>query len=372
MARSLARLLRLSRSEPPGNPRWTRGCAGVSSRTMHARFLVFATFASLSAILPAPAAEDLWKTDLPAAKTTAAEKKQDLLLNFTGSDWCPPCMALEKQVFSTDEFKKTSENFSLVKLDFPRKKEQSAEVRAANQKLAEAYGITGYPTIILTDAEGRPYAFTGYREGGAAGYIAHLEELRSRKSVRDKAFSEAEKLSGPEQAKALAAALRTLALPPATVNTFYADVLGKIKTADPDDGSGYLKEMAAAGRMKEIQEKLQEYGAAEKHADALALVEKNLAEGGFEKEDTAQLTLIRIVILAEMERFDDALKAIGELRGKSTGEELARLDNYKKQIESLRDERKNPQPEKSAARDHDHDGHDHDHSHEEGTEKSAE
>ena len=76
-------------------------------------------------VAPCFAAEG-WITDMDAAKKQAAEQKKDLMIEFTGSDWCPPCMQLRANVFSKPDFQKEAQkNFVLVELDYPRGKEQS-------------------------------------------------------------------------------------------------------------------------------------------------------------------------------------------------------------------------------------------------------
>jgi len=118
-----------------------------------------------------------WLTDLDAAKKQAAAEKKDILIDFTGSDWCGWCIKLDKEVFSTPAFK-AQKDFVTVVLDFPRKKELPADQKARNEALAQAWGIQGFPTIILANAAGEPYASTGYKPGGPEAYLAHLAELR--------------------------------------------------------------------------------------------------------------------------------------------------------------------------------------------------
>lgn len=123
-------------------------------------------------------AGDAWLTDYEAAKTQAAAEQKPLLLEFTGSDWCPPCMRLNKEVFSQKTFLDyAAEELVLVKLDFPRKKEQSAELKAQNVALRDQFGIRGYPTIVLLTPQGELIDQTGYRRGGAAAYVKHLQGM---------------------------------------------------------------------------------------------------------------------------------------------------------------------------------------------------
>ncbi len=122
-----------------------------------------------------------WLTDFGAAKAEARTQKKTLLVNFTGSDWCPPCMAMEKTVFSQPEFVAyASKNLVLMEVDFPRRKKQAPELAAANQKLASEYGVDGFPTIGILDPDGKPLGALGYRPDiTVESFIAEIEKLRS-------------------------------------------------------------------------------------------------------------------------------------------------------------------------------------------------
>jgi protein disulfide-isomerase len=119
-----------------------------------------------------------WLTDFEAAKVQAVAEQKPLLLDFTGSDWCPPCMMMNKEVFSKKAFLDfAAANLVLVKLDFPRGKEQSAELMAQNKALAEKYRIEGFPTIMILSPEGELVErATGYRRGGAEAYVEYIKE----------------------------------------------------------------------------------------------------------------------------------------------------------------------------------------------------
>ncbi len=120
----------------------------------------------------------VWQTDLDDAMAMAKENGKPLLVNFTGSDWCGWCIKLRDEVFSKKEFHKyANDNLNLVFLDFPRGIKQSDELKATNRKILEQYGVRGFPTILLLDAEGSVIAQTGYQQGGAEAYVKHLQGL---------------------------------------------------------------------------------------------------------------------------------------------------------------------------------------------------
>jgi len=119
-----------------------------------------------------------WTEDWDVAIAAAKEMQRPVLINFTGSDWCVWCFRLRDEVFVTDEFMDyAKENLVLLKLDFPRKLQQSEALIAQNQMLQRQFAIQGYPTIILADQTGQEINRTGYQPGGPQKYIEHLEEL---------------------------------------------------------------------------------------------------------------------------------------------------------------------------------------------------
>lgn len=120
-----------------------------------------------------------WKENLDEALKTAQLENKTVLVNFTGSDWCIWCKRLNEEVFSKPEFAEYAEkNLVLVKIDFPREKEQTQETKYYNQQLATQFNIEGYPTIVLLRKDGSNLGVTGYIEGGAANYVQHLQSFK--------------------------------------------------------------------------------------------------------------------------------------------------------------------------------------------------
>lgn len=134
---------------------------------------------SLAAVSFSMGAESLWMHDFEAAKAKAAKEGKPIFINFTGTDWCGWCIKLEKEVFSQKAFQDyAKEHLVLVEVDFPKKKEQTAEIKEQNKKLDKEYGVEGYPTLYLLDATGKKLTEDiGYREGGPEKYVEHLKSL---------------------------------------------------------------------------------------------------------------------------------------------------------------------------------------------------
>lgn len=122
-----------------------------------------------------------WVTNYSAAQTRARAENKILLMNFTGSDWCPPCILLHRKVFSAPEFADYSaKHLVLLEVDFPRSKVQSAEQKLANEKLSNQYGVYWFPTVIVLDPGGKKLGEFGYKQGGPKAFIAALEKLRQK------------------------------------------------------------------------------------------------------------------------------------------------------------------------------------------------
>jgi len=141
--------------------------------------LLMALLAS-AALFQAMAAEGEWLTDLAKAKEKAKAENKLVLMDFTGSDWCPPCKALFKNVLSSAEFVEYAKtNPVLVEVDFPTAKKQSDELKKANAALAEKFKVDGYPTIVLLDSNGKElHKHSGYSGEKTKEFIAKIEALK--------------------------------------------------------------------------------------------------------------------------------------------------------------------------------------------------
>lgn len=208
-------------------------------------------------VAPCFAAEG-WLTDMDAAKKEAAGQKKDLMIEFTGSDWCPPCMQLRANVFSKPDFQKDAQkNFVLVELDYPRGKEQSKEMKAANDKLARQYGVQGFPTIVFADASGKP--FGGFVGGRSKDDVmkAMQEALKNKEALK---AAEANAAKATTDEAKVAALMEVLKLAPQEyVDNFYGDVKAEIKKLDKDDKSGLKAADAKADQLKKEQKDVQDY-----------------------------------------------------------------------------------------------------------------
>ncbi|MCH8473922.1 MAG: thioredoxin family protein [Opitutales bacterium] len=138
----------------------------------------FTQFAGANEPLTEDQKSSAWTEDYDAALAAAKEKDQMILLNFTGSDWCPPCMHMESTVLHEDNFISAMEgNVVLVTLDFPRRTEQPQDLKERNQALAQESNVSGFPTFVLLDSEGNEVRRTvGAMRGGPEAFIKWVQE----------------------------------------------------------------------------------------------------------------------------------------------------------------------------------------------------
>jgi protein disulfide-isomerase len=121
-------------------------------------------------ITPPVNSREEWQTDYGKALEQARAEHKQVLLNFTGSDWCGWCIRFKKEVFDQPEFVQfAKKHLVLVKVDFPRSGSLPRRVLEQNEKLRKEYYVKEFPTFVLLDCNGKKLKErTGYMEGGVA------------------------------------------------------------------------------------------------------------------------------------------------------------------------------------------------------------
>ena len=134
-----------------------------------------------------------WLTDFAKARATAKKQKRNIMVNFSGSDWCYWCKRLDGEVLSQKAFKDYARGrLVLFNADFPRAAKQSDKVKAQNDKLQKKYGIRGFPTVLLLNPEGKVLVQTGYQKGGPEAYVKHLNKILEDAKKREEAAKKTE------------------------------------------------------------------------------------------------------------------------------------------------------------------------------------
>ena len=119
-----------------------------------------------------------WQTDINVSKEIASKESKPIILVFQGSDWCAPCIKLDREIWSAEVFKKyAAENYVMLLADFPRKKKNSlSESQSkANALLAEKYNKQGFfPFVVVLDSNGKVLGESSYKKTTPDNYIKEL------------------------------------------------------------------------------------------------------------------------------------------------------------------------------------------------------
>lgn len=203
---------------------------------------LFLSLLAVFAAVATSAAEPVWLTDLEAAKAQAVKENKPVLVDFTGSDWCPPCKALHKNVFESAEFAAAASKYVLVELDYPRNKPQTPELKAKNREWQQKYAVNSFPTILLLDAKsGEIFG----RVGGFGGQTAkeYLDKLATFKNTPEGkiALEQEQKSAADRSAKSRvfgqkindAIAAKDFKAAEAALDEMFADVTGPRKAVMP-------------------------------------------------------------------------------------------------------------------------------------------
>ena len=116
-----------------------------------------------------------WLVDYAAAAAAAAASGRPILIEFTGSDWCPTCIKLHDEILNSMDFKDwASRNVVLMVADFPNQVPQSDAVRKQNLDLQAKYHVQGYSTVLVVDAAGAVLGESGYIALSPKAWVADL------------------------------------------------------------------------------------------------------------------------------------------------------------------------------------------------------
>ena len=171
----------------------------------------------VAAALAATSTPQGFTDNLDEALKSAKANKRYVVAVFSGSDWCGWCKKLEKEILSTEAFRKGAVGtYELVYIDSPRNKNLLSEHGKANNKmLTEKYGIRGFPTVLILDDEGKMVSKMGYDDGGPERYLEKIAEVtKYGPDIKKYIYPIKEVLNRPEDEmqKAMQEAMRRVAV----------------------------------------------------------------------------------------------------------------------------------------------------------------
>ncbi len=268
-------------------------------------------------------AELKWLTDFEEGQKVAAETNKPLLVNFTGSDWCHWCIQLKGEVFDEESFTAVEEDYVLVELDFPKdEKIISPEQRGKNEALAHRLEVRGFPTVILFEPKGRPFARTGYHKGGPKAYLEHLDEI-------SKPFRNYQSAEGPKRRDALVTFLRTL--PEYSVVTDFQEELEELKTLDPNDETQFLSEINLAKALLDFEQAVGELLTIGDFDSVLSLVDDFIEEYQPDGEQKQHVYMARVMAHVEQREKEKAFAEIDAMVEMAPGSEFSQNADQVKQ-----------------------------------------
>ena len=261
-----------------------------------------------------------WTWDVKAAMEQATAEKKDLLMNFTGSDWCHYCIEMRREVFVRETFQATvNEHFVLVEFDFPNDRSRLTEkTQLQNALWKRKLKVRGFPSVFLTDAKGIPYAQTGYQKGGAEQCIERLNELRTVRTRRDELLANAELADGIERAKLIDEALREVfyALDLNIAFSVYATHVEEIIRLDAQNEAGLgnkYKETLAVVTIRQLEQELGPLVHQQGPKAAMAKIEEVRQRFEPEGKLALNLGLLEAQVFAQNNQFDEALVVFDNL-----------------------------------------------------------
>ena len=123
-----------------------------------------------------------WSGDFDSAKTEAAQQHKLILVNFSGSDWCGPCIRLRKEILESATFESyASDHLVLVRADFPRQKKNqlSKDQVKLNEALADKYNSEGkFPYTLLVDETGKVlFQWDGFPDESPDQFVSQIDQI---------------------------------------------------------------------------------------------------------------------------------------------------------------------------------------------------
>jgi uncharacterized protein YyaL (SSP411 family) len=132
---------------------------------------------------PAPWAPGTeWQHNLQEAESIAKAQHRLILLNFSGSDWCGPCIRMHKEVFDNSDFHRLADStLVMLNADFPRmrKNQLPSQQQQLNNAMADQYNPKGrFPYTVLLSADGKVLRqWDGFPDGGESTFTQQLQSV---------------------------------------------------------------------------------------------------------------------------------------------------------------------------------------------------
>ncbi len=306
-----------------------------------------ALVAAVLAFAPSPQALaiGIWHRDYPSALEEAKAEGKKLLVVFSGTDWIEMCAKFYDEILGEPAFiEAVSDKFTLLKLEYPKDNRLPREEAAQKALLRDAYRVRGFPTVVLTDVEGRPFGLNGYQISTPEEYASQLLEIEAAREAGLAAAKEAGNLSGVEKVKALASALPDL--PGVLLARFFREEMQAVLAADPGDSLALAEPFRLAILESDFEMEMQILARQRKWEEMIARTDRHIAERKLEGEAKQAALINRAgyeLRAGQAEKAETTLRIVVALDSESVpGKEAARL---LRGADKDGEEKKTPAPE---------------------------
>lgn len=271
-------------------------------------FSAIALFLSPPGMLCAEEAA-IWHTDYREAVDEARLEKKKLLIVFTGTEWIDICRTFHDDILSKPAFTEpVSAHFSLLNLEYPKDNKLPREEAVQKSLLRDAYRVRGFPTIILTDLQGRPIGLNGYQPVTAEEYAKQILDTDLAHEVKLAALTEAKSMEGIAKAKRLSEGLPDL--PGNLLARYYRSEMEEIISADPGDTLKVAVEFGRAIADLDYSQKMEKLARESNWAEMEKLSDLYMVENKLEGPALQKVLLNKAGVLGLQKKSEELRKTL--------------------------------------------------------------
>jgi len=276
---------------------------------LRATFLLVVGLLSQS-LFAAPTQESEWSTNFELAKNRALHSKKDLLLCFTLEKWSPVSQRMEERILSHPAFAAAlKEDFELVWLDLSNKSDETSSSEL--EELKNLFEIQQFPTLVLANTQGVPYAYTGYIPGDVATYAQHLESLRMENLEREMLVESAQGAPDPIRAEILSESIPNLG--GQRTAKFYGDLMREILALDPESESALVADFRRQLADYTFYQEMERLKNAERWDEMVAMTDTYIAEHQLEGSRKQAALMSRYLVQSQKGDWDGMLESLAEV-----------------------------------------------------------
>ncbi len=275
-----------------------------------------------------------WGTDYQQSVNLAKENGKDVLLVFTAGDDIKICKVFDNDILNQPAFTDLmSTKFELVRLEYPTNdKEQPLNLKVQNNLLKRAYRISGYPVILATDTEGRPFGMNGFQPVKPDEYAGMMITMADTKAMRDEKFAQAAAATGVEKAKIMAEAIPQL--PGNLMGRYYRPQMQVVIDNDPKNETGMAETFRRVLADVDYSQKMESLGQDVQWGKMIELTEQYIADNKLEGVDKQKALLNKFAVQQRQKNLPGAIETL--IQVKDIDEESPFGKQAIKVLESLR------------------------------------